>query len=95
MSKSLNVMGKLKDRDFMLEMPKWRGVEIAEETIVNWIHESIEYLEENPNEWFTYTTSGDSMVFVMREDSTVCPYHVTVCKVMCRGDVCTNNQGVD
>lgn len=42
------------------------GKPIDDEQINKWVKESIEYLEKNPTEHFSYHASGDSIVFVIK-----------------------------
>lgn len=46
----------------------WKGVEVGEEHRNRWTKEAIAFLNENPEEYFTYCMSGDSMIIALRPE---------------------------
>ena len=47
---------------------KWKGVEVEDEHKNRWAKEAIAYLNENPEEYLSYSMSGDSMVIALRPE---------------------------
>lgn len=65
-----------------IEFPKHfscfkNGVDIKDNTINNWIKDSIKWLEENPNEPYRYIGTGNSIMIIFNHNDE---YYIVVAK---------------
>lgn len=44
----------------------WNGVPISENNKLEWIKRGIQYLKNNPDQWWTGTSSGESYVKIIK-----------------------------
>ena len=69
---------------------KWGGVPIDDNTREVWIQDCIERLKKNPNQYSTWTSSGDTKIVVSRT-GTPGRYEVRDCRIIHHKIVVNNN----